>query len=110
MDKDIGLLDEFFINLKKFFLYALALGVTISLVLFCIVVYKNESRPPVMYEEDIVHTKNTKRDCECIRYIVDDMIKSNMTTLTITKVGDYEYNFFHAYENGENVSYTHQWK
>ena len=56
-------------------------------------------------------TENTtEQECECIRGIVDEMIQEGMTTLTITKVDEHTYNFFHAYKNGKDVSYTHQWK
>ena len=104
MDKDIGLLDEFFKCVKKFFLYTLAIGLCVGFIGVMIMGYKQSKRPIIITEN------TTEQECECIRGIVDEMRRDGMTTLTIKRIDEHTYNFYHAYNNGKDVSYTHQWK
>ena len=110
MDKDLGLLDDFFRLLKKFFLWGFSI---LALIFITIAIIDNVIMKPkgeFKTHPSNMQSENNNRECECIRLIVDDMRADNMTFLQIKRLNNEVWEFKHRYENGEETTYTHQWK
>ena len=101
MDKDIKLLDDFFILCKRFIFVALALIVTLFCLNYLLLSNGEELNP-------IASPHST--ECDCVRLIVDDMRKENMIFLQIEETDKEVWEFIRRYENGEETKYIHQWK